>query len=104
MNICLSVPPHQGTVGSDEAPQRSIAAIRGHGAMIGFEIVMHRGGFELDADATKNLTSRALANGLILLSCGVYNNTIRIPVPLTASDAIVDEGFDIIEASKLIAA
>jgi 4-aminobutyrate aminotransferase / (S)-3-amino-2-methylpropionate transaminase / 5-aminovalerate transaminase len=33
------------------------------------------------------------------LSCGVYANTIRILVPLTASDAIVDEGLDIIERS-----
>jgi 4-aminobutyrate aminotransferase/(S)-3-amino-2-methylpropionate transaminase len=36
---------------------------------------------------------------MILLSCGVYANTIRILVPLTASDAIVDEGLDIIERS-----
>jgi 4-aminobutyrate aminotransferase/(S)-3-amino-2-methylpropionate transaminase len=81
-----------------------IAAIRGPGAMIGFEIVKHRGGFEPDAEATRQLTGRALANGLVLLSCGVYNNTIRILVPLTASDAIIDEGMDIIEASMSVAA
>jgi 4-aminobutyrate aminotransferase/(S)-3-amino-2-methylpropionate transaminase len=34
-----------------------------------------------------------------LLSCGTYGNVIRILVPLTASDAIVDEGLAIIEAS-----
>ena len=71
-----------------------IAAIRGPGAMIGFEIMKSRGANEPDADATKRVTTAALAHGLILLSCGVYNNTIRILVPLTASDAILDEGLD----------
>ena len=57
------------------------------------------GGNTPDAEATKTLCAKALEKGLILLSCGVYANTIRILVPLTASDAIVDEGLDIIEAA-----
>jgi 4-aminobutyrate aminotransferase/(S)-3-amino-2-methylpropionate transaminase len=80
-----------------------IAAIRGPGAMIGFEIVKHRGSFEPDADATKRLTTAALQNGLIVLSCGVYNNVIRILVPLTASDAIVDEGMGMLENAMRVA-
>jgi 4-aminobutyrate aminotransferase/(S)-3-amino-2-methylpropionate transaminase len=80
-----------------------IAAIRGPGAMIGFEIVKHRGSFEPDADATKRLTTAALQNGLIVLNCGVYNNVIRILVPLTASDAIVDEGMGMLENAMRVA-
>jgi 4-aminobutyrate aminotransferase / (S)-3-amino-2-methylpropionate transaminase / 5-aminovalerate transaminase len=80
-----------------------IAAIRGPGAMIGFEIVKHRGSFEPDADATKHLTTAALQNGLIVLNCGVYNNVIRILVPLTASDAIVDEGMGMLENAMRVA-
>lgn len=80
-----------------------IADIRGPGAMIGFDIVKARGGHEPDADATKRVTSAALEKGLILLSCGVYANTIRILVPLTASDAIVDEGLDIIDQAMVAA-
>jgi 4-aminobutyrate aminotransferase/(S)-3-amino-2-methylpropionate transaminase len=80
-----------------------IAAIRGPGAMIGFEIVKHRGSFEPDADATKRLTTAALQNGLIVLSCGVFNNVIRILVPLTATDAIVDEGMGMLENAMRIA-
>jgi 4-aminobutyrate aminotransferase/(S)-3-amino-2-methylpropionate transaminase len=76
-----------------------IGEIRHLGAMIAFELVKRRGGHEPDPDATKALTSAAHANGLILLSCGVYANTIRILVPLTAADALVDEGLDIIERS-----
>jgi 4-aminobutyrate aminotransferase/(S)-3-amino-2-methylpropionate transaminase len=51
------------------------------------------------ADMTKRLVAEATRRGLILLSCGTYGNVIRILVPLTASDAIVDEGLAIIDAS-----
>ncbi|WNJ98861.1 4-aminobutyrate--2-oxoglutarate transaminase [Thalassospiraceae bacterium LMO-JJ14] len=74
-----------------------IGDIRGLGAMVAFELVTEKGTNTPDADATKALCAKALEHGLILLSCGVYANTIRILVPLTASDAIVDEGLDIIE-------
>jgi 4-aminobutyrate aminotransferase-like enzyme len=32
----------------------------------------------------------------VLLSCGVYYNTIRVLVPITASDAIFEEGLAIL--------
>ena len=38
----------------------------------------------------------AAARKLILLTCGTYGNVIRILVPLTASDALLDEGMAII--------
>ncbi len=76
-----------------------ITAIRGPGAMIGFDIVKSRGSYEPDADATKRITAAALKEGLILLSCGVYANVIRVLVPLTASDAVLDEGLDKLEAA-----
>jgi 4-aminobutyrate aminotransferase/(S)-3-amino-2-methylpropionate transaminase len=46
---------------------------------------------------TKRVTRLAHENGLILLSCGTTASTIRILVPLTASDAILDEGLAILE-------
>jgi 4-aminobutyrate aminotransferase/(S)-3-amino-2-methylpropionate transaminase len=76
-----------------------IAAIRGPGAMVAFDIVKERGDDEPDADATKRVVTKACALGLILLSCGVDANTIRILTPLTASDALVDEGLDLLEAA-----
>ena len=51
-----------------------------------------------DADRTKRIVVEAAKRGLILLSCGSYGNVIRIMVPLTASDALLDEGLDIIAA------
>jgi len=74
-----------------------IGAIRGPGAMIGFEIFKGRGGTEPDPDATKRVTSRALQEGLILLSCGVYANVIRVLVPLTVQDDILEEGLGKLE-------
>jgi 4-aminobutyrate aminotransferase / (S)-3-amino-2-methylpropionate transaminase / 5-aminovalerate transaminase len=35
----------------------------------------------------------------VLLSCGVFANAIRILVPLTVSDAVLDEGMDKLEAA-----
>jgi 4-aminobutyrate aminotransferase/(S)-3-amino-2-methylpropionate transaminase len=71
-----------------------MAAIRGDGAMIAFDVVKARGGHDPDPDATKRVTSKALENGLVLLSCGIYGETIRILVPLTVSDTILNEGLD----------
>lgn len=76
-----------------------ITGIRGPGAMIGFDIVKTRGTYEPDADATKRVTQAAIEDGLILLSCGVYSNVIRILVPLTASDDVLNEGLDKLEAA-----
>ena len=74
-----------------------IARLRGPGAMIGFDIVTDRVSTRHDGAAAKRVCSRALDAGLILLSCGVNGEAIRILVPLTASDAIVDQGLDALE-------
>ncbi len=76
-----------------------IAAIRGPGAMIAFDVVKTRGTDEPDPDMTKKILTRAREHGLILLSCGVYGNAIRLLVPLTVSDELLNEGLDVLEAS-----
>lgn len=76
-----------------------ITAIRGRGAMIGFDIVKSHGAYEPDADATKRVTTAALEAGLILLSCGVHGNVIRILVPLTVTDAVLEDGLKALEAA-----
>ena len=45
----------------------------------------------------KQVTTQALQEGLILLSCGIHGETIRLLMPLTAEDAIVDEGMGMLE-------
>jgi len=76
---------------------REIAEVRALGAMIAFELCVDGDPHRPDADLTKALTARARELGLILLACGVYGNVIRILVPITAEDAVVDEGLGIIE-------
>ncbi|WP_112662835.1 4-aminobutyrate--2-oxoglutarate transaminase [Microvirga flavescens] len=76
-----------------------IAAIRGPGGMVAFDIVKEPGTDIPDAEATKRITTAAYEKGLVLLSCGVYANTIRILVPLTADDKVIDEGLDLLEAA-----
>ena len=79
----------------------AIGNIRGLGAMVAFELVKERGGNSPDADKVKLLTSKALENGLILLSCGIYGNTVRLLAPLTIPDAQLEEGLDILEKSLI---
>ena len=76
-----------------------IGDVRGLGAMVAIELVRNRDPHSPDPDLTKALTKRATEKGLVLLSCGLYGNVIRFLVPLTASDAIVREGLDIVAES-----
>ena len=87
-----------------EAIRRSNASvpigdIRGLGAMVAFELVTERGGHTPAPDAIKPLTSAALDQGLILLSCGYYANTIRLIPPLTIAEDHLTQGLDILESS-----
>lgn len=76
-----------------------VGDVRGLGAMVAMELVRNRDPHAPDADLAKALVQCAAANGLVLLSCGLYGNVIRVLVPLTASDAIINEGMDILEKS-----
>jgi 4-aminobutyrate aminotransferase/(S)-3-amino-2-methylpropionate transaminase len=76
-----------------------IADVRGLGAMVAFELCKNGDVHQPDADLTKRLCAEATRRGLILLSCGTYGNVVRILVPLTASDALVDEGLQMLEAA-----
>ena len=74
----------------------SIGDVRGLGAMVAIELFKGGDLHQPDADLTKRVCAEALQRGLVLLNCGVYGNVIRVLVPLTASDAIVDEGLKIV--------
>lgn len=76
-----------------------IGEVRGLGGMIAMELVKDRESRTPAPELTKACSARAVENGLIVLSCGVYANVLRVLVPLTASDAVVDEGLDILERS-----
>jgi 4-aminobutyrate aminotransferase/(S)-3-amino-2-methylpropionate transaminase len=69
---------------------------RGLGAMIAFDIRAGLDDLRPDGAAAKRVCVRALELGLILLTCGQHGEAIRLLAPLTASDAVLDEGLDIL--------
>lgn len=78
-----------------------IQDVRGLGAMVAIELFEGGDHSKPAAELTKRMCAEALKRGLVLLSCGVYANVIRILVPITASDALLDEGLAIMsEALK----
>ncbi len=80
--------------------QRSFDCVdnpRNLGAMAAFELVSDRAEHTPDADLATALCEKARDKGLILLSCGTYGNTIRMLMPVTIEDDVLDEGLVIIE-------
>ena len=76
-----------------------IGDIRGLGAMCAFEMVTEHGGNKPDAGGAKALAAKCLERGLLILTCGVYGDVVRLLTPLTASEMIMKEGLDILEAA-----
>lgn len=77
--------------------ERYPAVINGRnlGAMAAIELVDSKGA--PDAKLTASLLARAKEKGLVLLACGFYSNTIRMLMPLTIEDNVLNEGLSIIE-------
>lgn len=75
-----------------------IAEVRGLGAMIAVEF-NQPGSHTPDPDFAKKVQQHALANGLILLTCGVYANVVRFLFPLTIEDEIFAEALGKLEAA-----
>ena len=66
--------------------------VRGLGPMLALELPEQTG------DETTRITRDAREQGLVLLSCGIYGNVIRILVPFAISDADLEQGLDILES------
>lgn len=85
----------------EELMQRSdmppISVVRGLGAMVAFELVSEDGA--PDAALARNVTRLADELGLVLLSCGVFSNVIRILVPITVEDDVLEEGLRRMDAA-----
>ena len=73
------------------ARQPLAGEVRGLGAMLALELR------EPTPDAAKATTAAAFEKGLLLLSCGLYGNVLRLLPPLTASDEELERGLDLLE-------
>ncbi len=78
---------------------KQIGDIRHQGAMIAMELVKNGDPNLADPALTAKLVAKSAENGLILLSCGVRGNVIRLLVPLTISDELIEEGMKILRTS-----
>ncbi len=76
-----------------------IGDVRGLGAMVGMELVTDRESRRPDKALAGRLVAAALERGVVLLSSGTFGNTIRVLAPLTAEDALIDEGLNVMEAA-----
>lgn len=82
---------------------KQIVEVRGPGAMVAFEICKDGDPNQPDADATKRICSEAANRGLVLLSCGAYGNVVRLLMPLTIQDSVLEEGLGILGQSVVAA-
>jgi 4-aminobutyrate aminotransferase len=68
-----------------------VGEIRGLGPMLAIELATPNG------EEAKRVTSSAREEGLLLLSCGLYGNVIRLLPPLTATDEELERGLSILD-------
>jgi 4-aminobutyrate aminotransferase len=68
-----------------------VGEVRGLGAMLALELTQQNG------DVAKAVTTAAREKGLVLLSCGLYGNVIRLLPPLSATDEELERGLAILE-------
>jgi 4-aminobutyrate aminotransferase len=75
-----------------------IGDVRGKGLMIGAEFILD-GRADKAKQLAKDIIHAAEERGLLLLSCGTYDNTVRWIPPLNVTSEQVNEGLRIFEDS-----
>jgi 4-aminobutyrate aminotransferase / (S)-3-amino-2-methylpropionate transaminase / 5-aminovalerate transaminase len=75
------------------ARHEAVGEVRGLGSMLAIELEAKSG------DEAKRVTVAAREQGLVLLSCGLYGNVIRLLPPLTATDEELERGLDILDGA-----
>jgi 4-aminobutyrate aminotransferase/(S)-3-amino-2-methylpropionate transaminase len=88
----------KGRLAEIQAADPRLGDIRGHGAMIAAEFVDPTTGAP-DAALTGAVAKAAIAQGVIVLTCGTFGNVIRFLPPLTIGDDLLNEGLDIVAAA-----
>jgi 4-aminobutyrate aminotransferase / (S)-3-amino-2-methylpropionate transaminase / 5-aminovalerate transaminase len=84
----------------DELASRhdAIGEVRGLGSMLALELS------ERSPDRAREITVAARNEGLLLLSCGLYGNVIRLLPPLSATDEELERGLEILDRALARAA
>jgi 4-aminobutyrate aminotransferase len=75
------------------AKHEAIGEVRGLGSMLAFELA------EQSPDQAAAIVAAAFERGLLLLSCGMYGNVIRLLPPLTIDEGDLEDGLTLLEDS-----
>ena len=76
-----------------------VGDVRGLGPMLALELVADPDSRAPATDQAAAVVAAARERGLLLLSCGLYGNVIRLLPPLTIEPAELDEGLGILSAA-----
>ena len=76
-----------------------IGEVRGIGCMIAMELVKDRTTREPDSHITSALMTAAHKHGLVLIKAGMYDNVIRVLVPLDVTDEQLQQALNIFDAA-----
>ena len=76
-----------------------VGEVRGLGPMLALELVEDRGTRKPAGTLAAATVAGARERGLVILSCGLYGNVVRLLVPLVVSDEELDRGFEILGES-----
>lgn len=71
-----------------------VGDIRGLGGMVALELVKDKASQEPDSDTTGKALTEAHRRGLVLIRAGMYDNVLRILVPLCVTDDQLNTGLD----------
>src|SRR5579885_1485672 len=77
----------------------TIGEVRGLGGMVAMEFVKDRATREPDAHTASEVIAVAHRLGLVLIKAGMYDNIVRVLVPLNITDEQLQEALDIIDAA-----
>ena len=80
-----------------QAKYSLVGDVRGLGAMVAMELVKDRGTKEPDSQAASDILAAAHKRGLVLIKAGMYDNVLRVLVPLCVTDEQLQQGLDIFE-------
>ncbi|PKH40200.1 4-aminobutyrate--2-oxoglutarate transaminase [Nocardioides alpinus] len=81
-----------------QADDSRLGDIRGRGAMIAVELVDASSGAP-DPGLAKAVAAFAHGEGVIVLTCGTHGNVLRFLPPLSISDALIEDAFDVLESA-----
>jgi len=81
-----------------------VGEVRGLGPMLAMELVEDPETRRPATELARRATEIAREQGLVVLTCGLYSNVLRVLVPVLAEDGDVEEGLELLERALVEAA